>query len=377
MLKQSFIFAFILLSFSSTFSLDQISIESTGNGTDRENALQNAKKNAADKVIRSMLTTQIEIDSFTANKSVCISKIAKELKNLEILSEAINGTLYEIKIKSTISEKIVRKELTDLQLLIQTMNKPHIMVLISEENCGSWRNNNNIAENAIIKYLSEPYQFNLINSNIVSSIKNSKQRIIQLTNDISAAVSTGTQNGAEVLIIGTAVSKKAENDAQNRGGMISVNADVALKAINCTRGNIIGSTSANSSAREMSYIAAGNIAIENAALTTIKSLLDPIIKDWQGQLNTGITISVSISNVRTFRQKSTIIQTFNRFANISTVKEHIWNPETEILEFKIDYKDNPNEFYKKIDGYKLVYGGGSLLVTGIDRQKITLSAQAH
>lgn len=377
-MKWLMFFPFVVLSFFATPSaLNQVTVDGFGTGIAREDALIAAKRSAVVNAIKSLLSSQIEIDSFTAKEDECISKTENLLKEWEILSEEkISDSLYEIKLKANLSKPSILKELGSSNILIKSMNKPKVLVLITEENCGIWEPQNKSAENAIHNFLKDPFQFDLINPSISASIKSSKSKINQINNDLSVAVLTGTQNGAEVLIIGSALSRKSENYSfHNKNGMISVDADVTLKAINCTTGSLISSSSSQATATEMSHITAGNIAIEKAATEAVQKLLDPIIQDWQGQLSIGFSVNLKINGVKAFRQKTVIIQTLNRMANISSVHEQFWDMQTATLEILLYYKGNPNDFYKKIDGYKLISGGGSLAVTGMSGQNVTLIAQ--
>lgn len=377
-MKLHLIYPVILFSLSvTTFALDQVTTDASGTGISKEDAILAAKKNATRNIIKTFLTSQIEIDSFTAKEDVFLSKVIGNLKNWELLSESkIPDSVFQISIRANFLKNQIQKELQSSQILIESMHKPRILVLISEENCGNWEPQNQSAEQVINKYLQTPYKFELISPSVAASIKSSKQRILQLCSNLSAAVATGTQNGAEVLIIGTAVSKKSEITPSNLAGMVSVSAEVALKAINCTTGRLIISESEQSSAADISHMTAGKTAIEKASLNTIKKMLDHVIKDWQGQLNIGFSINITINEVKSFRQKNVILQTLSRISNISMIREQFWDPESLVLQLDTYYRGNPNDLYKKLDGYKLLSGGGSLLVTGINGQNITLSVQA-
>jgi hypothetical protein len=40
------------------------------------------------------------------------------------------------------------------------------------------------------------------------------------------------------------------------------------------------------------------------------------------------------------------------------VREQIWDPESITHNLDIYYRGNPNDLYKKLNGYKLLSGGG-------------------
>jgi len=369
--------AIIIFSFSLVISgQETISVEGTGIGINHDEALLAAKRDAIEKGIGMVLLSQTEIENFMVQRDMIVTRTTGAVKEYDIISEnkVTDGT-FEIKIKASLSKTSMREDLAAFHVLIESMEKPKVMIVISEENCGNWEPTNQSAENAILKFLKDPYEFDLIDPNVSASIKSSKQKMAQLNGELSAAVSIGNQNGAEVLITGTAVSRRAEGLSQNLGGMVSVQADVTLKAINCSTGRIIGSESSHAAKVHISDLTAGNQAITKAAEIAISKLLDGIIKDWQNQVNNGLPLSVNISKVLTFRQKNAILQTLKNIPGISTVRERTWDSQSSILILDIHYKGNTNGFCEKIDGFKLSSGGGSLSVTGVNGQNINLTAE--
>jgi hypothetical protein len=270
----------------------------------------------------------------------------------------------------------MRQDLASFNILIESMDKPRVMVIVDENNVGSASSSNQSAETAILGFLKDPYGFDLIDQNVALSIKNSKQKMAELNGDLKVAAAIGSGYGAEVLITGSAVSSKAEGLSQTLGGgMVSVQADVTLKAINCADGRIIGSASEHAAQVHISPQTAGTNAIAKAAKKSIGKLLDAIIKDWQNQINNGLAISVTIDKVTLFRQKKAIVITLNSLPGVSAVRERSWDAGSAQLQLDIVYKGNTDGFCTKIDGYKMKTSGGSFSVTGVNGQNVTLSAQ--
>ncbi|MDD5676163.1 MAG: hypothetical protein PHC61_18470, partial [Chitinivibrionales bacterium] len=121
---------------------------------------------------------------------------------------------------------------------------------------------------------------------------------------------------------------------------------------------------------------AGNQAIGKASEKAAAILLDAIIKEWQNQQNNGALLSITISNVGTFRDKTTVLQTLSAFANVTAVRERSWDDQSKLLEVDIQYKGNAQGFCTRIDGYKLKSGSGSLNVSGQNGTRVALKAQA-
>jgi hypothetical protein len=323
--------------------------EGSGLGANREEALIAAKRDAVEKGIGMVLLSQTEIENFMVKRDQVITKTIGAVKSFEVLSEGTTpDNLYQMRIKAVISRAAMREDLAAFHILIESMDKPRIMVLVAENN---------------------------VDPQVTAAIRASKIRMAEVAGDPAAAAAIGAQNGAEVIITGNAVGREAKGMAESLGGMVSVQADVTLKAINCTSARVIGTGSGHGAKVHISPNTAGTQAIGKAAETAMKGLLDKIITEWQNQLNNGITIQVSVSNVSTFRQKAAIVKTFQGLSNIVAVRERTWNGASKTLELDVQYKGNVNGFCTRVDGFKMKAGGGSLSVTGVSGMSVTLNAE--
>jgi len=150
---------------------------------------------------------------------------------------------------------------------------------------------------------------------------------------------------------------------------------VTLRAINCSSGRIMGTADGHAAKVHISPNTAGSQAIAKAAVTAAKSVLDVIIKDWQHQVNNGMSLSLVVKNVSTFRGKNMIVQTLQGVTGVSAVRERNWDGQSQVLELDVQYKGNASGFCDRVDGLKLKAGGGSLAVGGVEGQRITLTAQ--
>lgn len=355
---------------------DNFLAQGRGTGTNHHKALIAAKRDAIEKGIGMILLSPSEIENFHLKRDVVINKTVGTVTNFEIIAEAKepDGNTT-VTLKALIAKNTLRKDLSTFNILIESMSKPRVMILIDENNIGTRVPDNRAAESAIFTYLTTPYGFDLIDPNVATSIKSSPQKMVDLQGNLAATSALGTQYGAEVIITGTAISRTSEQMSHNLGGMVSVQADITLKAINCTTGRIIGTATDHAAKVHISPQTAGNQAIAKAATRAAGKLLDTIIADWQDQLTNGVTLHLTINTVATFRTKKAIVATLEGLPHVCTVRERAWNKQSAQLQIDLIYKGNPNIFSSKIDGYKMKTGGGSLAVTGVNGQAITLAAQ--
>lgn len=355
---------------------DNITSEGSGLGANPDEALLSAKRDAIEKGIGIILLSQTEIDNFQVKRDQIITKTIGSVKSYEKISEgkAADG-LFQVKIRAVLSKNAIRQDLAAFHILIESMDKPRVMVVIDENNVGADQPSNQTAETTILQFLKDPYQFDCVDPKMASSIRNSQKKMAELAGDNAAAAAIGAQSGAEMIVCGSAVSREATNLSQNLGGMVSVQADVTLKAINCATGSVVGSSQAHGARVHISAGAAGNMAIAQASQKAMEKLLDAIIKDWQNQQNNGVTMNIAVAGVHSFRLKNEIIQTFQGISNVSAVRERSWDGQSKILTVDVQYKGNANGFCTRIDGYKLKTGGASISVSNVQGLKISLIAQ--
>ena len=370
------IFVSITILLGNTKQADDIRIEGKGTGANETKALISAKRDAVEKGIKTIIISQTEIKNFMVKRDMVITKTMGSIKNYKILSKNKATDMWEVRINAVISSATMREDLTDFHILLESMEKPKVMVIIKESNIGNIEPTNNAAENTIIKFLKTPYDFDLVNPDIVASIKSSEQKMANLASDAESAASIGSMYGAEVLITGTAISRIAEKVSDNLGGMKSVQADVTLRAINCTTGRIIASKNGHGAKVHISPNTAGVNAISMASDKAVKTLLDDIIVDWNRQIDNGVPLIVSIKNVGTFRAKNAAIQTLKSISGVTSVNERGWNGESRLLKADVQYMGNSNSFCSKTKGYKMTTGGGSFGVTAQNGTRISLIIQA-
>jgi hypothetical protein len=356
---------------------ENIIAEGTGEGANPSEALMAAKRDAVEKGIGTILLSQTEIENFQVKRDQIITKTMGAVKSFEKISEGKSDDgLFQVRIKAVISRNAMREDLAAFQILIESMNKPRTMVIIDENNIGNAEPTNSAAEATILQFLKDPYEFDLVDPKASAAIRSSQENMASIAGDAAAAAHLGQQSGAEVIITGSAVGREAKNMSQSLGGMVSVQADVTLRAINCTSGGIMGTAQAHAAKVHISPNTAGTQAITAASQKAIGQLLDVMIKEWQNQVNNGASLSITISGVSTFRVKNDMIQTLTAVTGVAAVRERNWDMQSKILTVDVQYKGNANGFCTRVDGFKLKSGSGSVAVSGVNGQRVSLVVQA-
>ncbi len=370
------VFAILVVFLCAAFgqNADQIEAEGIGIGMNRNEALNAAKRDAVEKGIGTILLSETEIENFMLKRDQIITKTIGNVRKYDVISEkkTPEGGL-EIKIKAWLSRSSMREDLAAFQILLESMDKPKVMVIIDENNVGNHLPTNQTAETAVMKILKDPYGFELIDPNVVADIKSSKQKMALLEGNAAEAASIGSQYGAEVILTGTAISRKAQNININLGGMSSVQADATLKAVNCSNGRIIATENARSAKVHINPMTAGSQSIEAASKKACGKLIDAIMKDWSNQLNNGVSLSVSVRNVGAFKDKNAVVTAIQALDGVSKAMERSWDGNSKLLKIDITYKGNANGFGTRADGCAVE--GNKLAVTGLSGSDVTLELQ--
>jgi len=353
---------------------DTVTAEGNGLGANPAEALLAAKRDAVEKGIGTILLSQTEIENFQLKKDQIITKTIGGVKSFETVHEGkTSDGLYEVTINAVLLKNVMRKDLAAFHILAESADKPRVMVVVDETNLGNDEPGNQAAETAIIQFLKDPYEFDCIDPASVASIRESDKKMAELEGDNDAAASIGTKNGAEVIITGKAISRAATNLSQNLGGMTSVQADVNLKAINCSNGSVIGTAQAHAARVHLNPATAGHQAITQASQKAIGTLLDAITKAWQNEQNNGITMSVTVKGVKSFKLKNEVVQALQGVSGVSAVRERDWTSQGKVLTADVVYKGNTSGFCSVVDGQKLK--SGTLDVSGVSGMKVTLRIQ--
>ena len=362
---------------SAAAAAPELIMEGTGFGSNEAEAVMAAKRDAIEKGIGTTLLSQTEVQNFMVKRDLVISKTVGSVSRFDIITktQASDGS-WEVKIKAVISRSMMRDDLASFQILLESMDKPKVMVVIKENNVGNDEPTNASAEGAIIKFLKSPYEFEIVDQDVVSQVRSDAAKMSDLTGNPAEAAALGRAYGAEVLITGSAIAREAEGMSASLGGMKSVQADVTLKAISCATGRVVATGAGHAAKVHISPNTAGTMALAAAAEKASTDLLKTIIEDWNKQLNNGIQLTLTIKGTGSFKIKGAVLNSLKTMAGVASVNERGWDGTSGILTANISYKGNVQGFCEKADGFKLSPDAGVLAVTGQTASNVNLSVQA-
>jgi len=342
-----------------------ITVEVEGIGRNSDEAMVNAKRAAVEKGIGTVIQSETEIKNFMVNKDVVLTRTVGAVKSVTTLSEnkGVDGAIT-VKIKAVVSKSQIHDDLMAMKILLESMQKPRVMVLMRENNMNDSAASGNIAETEVINYLTEK-GFALVDPGTVEQLKKEDQANAAMAGDANAAAAIGAQAGAEMVITGNASSRVAEDISKSLGGMKSCQADVSLKVITCATAAIIAAKTEHAAAVHVNPTSGGAKAITEAIHKVLdKSLLEKIVSTWQDAINNGLPLRVLVSDVKSFKTSKAVMDGLPAISSsVVKVTKRNWNQGTGLLELEVVYKGNADGFCESVDGQKIP-DGSTLSVTG-------------
>ncbi|UCD31595.1 MAG: hypothetical protein JSV38_12505, partial [Desulfobacterales bacterium] len=266
-----------------------ITLLAEGYGLSRSDALLKAKRDAVEKGIGTVLISRTEVKNFELQKDIILSKTIGSVKKYDIVKEEKQSdNTHYIKIKTVVSLASIKADLAALKILLESMDKPRMMVVMQEES-------GNTAESAILDYLTEK-EFELVDPATVAALMKKEDQLIQRASkgDPVAAAKIGASNGAEYVLIGTVTQGLMKSNILGDSGMVSGQAHLTAKVVNCSNARIIASKSANSAAVHVSEDVAKANATKKAAKKLMdRALFEEIVSSFQDMVNNGIPLYVT------------------------------------------------------------------------------------
>ncbi len=343
---------------------NDMTVRSEGYGITKNDALLKAKRGAVEVGIGTVLISETEVKNFELQKDVILSRTIGSVKQYQVLEEAKQpDNVFYVRIEAIVSLASIKADLAALKILLESMDKPRMMVVLREEN-------GTTAENAVLDYLTEK-GFDLVDPAVVAALMHSDDQLIQRAadGDPAAAARIGAANGAEYVLVGRVTKNVMTAKAVNDLGMISGQAHITARLVNCSNARVIASKSANSAAVHTSEDVAMAKAAEKAGKKIMdQALFEKIVSSFQDMVNNGISIDVTVKRVTNFKLQRSVKKVIEGIPEVVSVSKRSFGGGQ--LKLSVLYKGNSDTFSENVDGKAV--GDKKLSVTGVMGSKVEI-----
>lgn len=343
----------------------------------RDQAIQDALRIVVEQAAGIMVASETLVQNYEVLRDQIYSKSQGYIKNYQVTDEKIEQNLYKVTVQATVAEGNLKNDLMALGLLMTRKNMPRVMIMVAEQNVGRhyytfwWgvkagQADLNITENTLMEKLIQK-GFNVVDHAVMSNTLQIKDayKIESLSND--AVRTIGNIYDAEVVIYGKALAKLA--GSVQGTSMKSVQADVALRAVNTDNGQVIASSSNHAAAVHPSEVTAGTNALKTATGAIADQLLAQIVDRWNQDVSSGAMIQLVVSGIQSYSRLVKFKEMIQKnVRNIKGIYQRDFNSGVATLDITV-----PTSSQKLADALVVIdYGDFSIDVTGIKQNSINL-----
>ena len=353
------IFVFTLSFTTDVFAEDKVvEIEGTSFFS-KEDAIRQAQRSAVEQAVGVFIHSKTEVENFAIKKDRIMSRTQGYITRFTILGEEKAEGLYTVRLSATVSMDKIKDDLLAMKILLDSMERPRLMILIEEEYIGMDNVGMCLAETEMSSLLAAK-GFDLVDRAQIEKIKSLDQSRQALAGNISAAKRLGLDFGSQYVIVGKAVVQDI-GEAYPNSGLKSLQASLQLKVIQTQSGLVLGSVVKNGISVHISPLTGAGKSLQIAVQKAVDEyLVDTITSSFQEFLNNGAPLKLHITGVTSFQQYRLIASNIEIMDKVVTSKKEGWNKTGGLLVLDLRFKGTSEELAELLDG--LNFGKNSLEV---------------
>ncbi|MFZ5571508.1 MAG: hypothetical protein ACOZF0_13995 [Thermodesulfobacteriota bacterium] len=360
------IFLIVILPAAGVFAEDKV-VEAEGiSYISKEDAIRQAQRAAVEQGVGVFIHSETETENYVLQKDKILSRTQGYVKQFKVLTEVQSNGNYTAKIRATVSLDKIKDDLMALKILLDSMERPKLMILIEEDYLDMAKPQMRIAETELSAQL-QAKGFELVDKTQVEQAKAQDKARQALAGNLEAASSLGLAFGAQYVILGKAVVQDI-GEAIAGTGMRSLQSSMQLKVVQSQSGLLLGSVVKNGVAAHISPLTGATLSLKEAVQKTVDDyLVNAVTESFQDYLNNGAPLKLYITNIKTFRQYKEAVADIESMKQVASSKKEGWNKTSGLLVLDLRYKGTSEELAELLDGRK--FGGQGFEVTdfGPDR----------
>jgi hypothetical protein len=341
----------------------------------KEDALRQAMRLAVEQAVGVFVHSETEVENFELKKDKILSRTQGYVTSYTLLKEEKVDDVIKVVIRATISLDKIKDDLLAMKILLDSMERPKVMILIKEQLLSADKTTGSatdqmgmrIAETEMSSLLVDK-GFDLVDKAQLEAVKNLDQRRQALAGNTVAAKSLGLSLGAQYVILGKAVAQDS-GEAYPGTGLRSIQASLQAKVIQTQTGLILGSVVKNGVAAHISPLTGATKALQEAVHKAVDQyLVDAITRSFQDYLNNGAPMKLQVTGVNSFRQYKQITSGIDDLDKVVSSKKEGWNKAGGLLVLDMRFKGSSEELAELLDGMQL--GENSLEVVDFAPERV-------
>jgi len=323
----------------------------------REDAVRQAQRFAVEEAVGVFIHSESEVENFVLKKDKIISRTQGYITRLTVLGARKNGDLHEVTIQATVSLDKIKDDLVAMKILLESMERPTLMVLVEEDRQDMGPVGMSAAATKMTALLGDK-GFDVVDEAQSERARQLDQGRQALAGNTAAATMLGLNAGAQYVIVGRAVAHDA-GEAYPGTGMKSIHASLQLMVVQTQTGLVLGSVVTNGVSAHVSPLTGADRALEQCARKAVDEyVVDAITRSFQDYLNNGAPLKVHVTGVTSFRTYKLIASEIETIDRVVSSKKEGWNKASGLLVLDLRFRGTSEELAELLDAREL---GASML----------------
>lgn len=265
-------------------------VDGRGDADAIDRALDDAQRKAVEQAVGSIIQGSTSVENNRLINSQIYEKTTGYVSGYRVLTTRKSGSMYYAKIEASVGVDMIQDNLQAMGILIDRMNLPMIVVLVTDE-YGNLSDSFNVE---LEKRMSEK-GFRFVDSRTLQDVMD-REKIkygdILGSKSIDIIDKIGVGTGAQVAILGNA---SASYFTTIHGtAMKSYRSDVAVRAVNIADASTIAQSTHQTGGVGGSDRDASSIALVKSANTVSEDLISQITGKWQNIVQSGTEYTLLI-----------------------------------------------------------------------------------
>ena len=316
----------------------------------REKAIDLALRKAIEQALEAFVSSESLGQNYKLVSDQILTNSTGYVKGYDIVSEGLSkdGTVYRVVISADVESQNLAQSLEGLGLLHVKKEKPKVMVIMDEKIMGVFGTTGyeevNQAETTLLQKFSE-MGFNIVDPETVKANITRDKALRILEGDDRAAAAAGLQHGAQLSVIGKALSKNAGGKLFGTQ-MQSIQAVVTARAIRTDDGKVIASGSEQATKAHIDEVKGGALAIQEASEKLGETLASKILDRWKKEAyGSSQEVTLVISNLVSYRHLAFVVDFLEKeVQGVKNLQQRSFNAGT--AELGLDYAGKLRELAK-------------------------------
>lgn len=331
-------------------------------GQAKDEALADAKRNAVEAGVGVFVKSEALGKDYMVVEKTILTKSEGYISWWEVIEgsqkvEKFEGNqLLTIKISAKVKLLSLIGDLSDIEVIYEQMQRPRIMVLMAETNMEKDAKGLPVSANAIMRVLQEK-RFDVVDPEVIKQlVANEANRAAIERGDTKAAAILAMNQGAEILVLGTADANEQSLDDLTGGGIKSASALVNARVVYADTGDVLfspkqgegkgASTSKASEAGSKALDAAGTNLIKNDT----QAFAAQVLARWARELQNGRTFRLTCNSV-SYKEFGDIKKAVKRFRGyVKIVREKY---DAKVATMDVVFKSDPDSFRERLSEVKI------------------------